>query len=443
VIRPPWLDELEGGIAQRASIPDAHGDFGGAAVGAPCSWTVTASASELQHALDVARRHHVPIALRGSGHSSGGQSSAPAGIMLEHRPPDEGLELSDGLASVPAHWTWGRVERELQRAGRDLRVTTSSVETTVAGTLSVGGIGPRSLRHGPQVDQVSELCLLAANGARIRCSERESPDVFHSALTGLGRAGIIERVTLRTAPHLPYLCAVSTEHASFTELAERVRPFAALEASVPDDFRVLVKRGTIECFCATRHATREAAERAARGPVEEWSRSGARRVIDAHEFELCERTMPLDAWRGCRHLWSDYCFAPDAFLRFAEYVDAELTDSLTQHLAYVLCIAPRAGEPFALDLRPRSRQRCFSVGLFYSVPSHDLEAVERARRAHAHALSECLSLGGRPYLYGLWGGRDGLSSGELTQIFGAGYARSRAVRERLDPGGILNPYALN
>jgi FAD/FMN-containing dehydrogenase len=443
VSHPPWLAELETGIERRSSIPIVHGDFGGAPLGAPAAWVVTESASELQHVLDVARRHRVAIALRGSGHSSGGQSSAPGGIILQHRPLGEGLELSGAQASVPAHWTWGRVERELQRVGLDPCVTTSSVETTVAGTLSVGGIGPRSLRHGPQVDQVSELCLLAANGTRLRCSERESPEVFHSALTGLGRAGILERVTLRTAPLLPYLCAVSSEHTTFTELAERVRPFAELEACVPDDFRVLVKRGKLEAFCATRHATREAAERAARSRLEHWSRFGERRVLEAREFELGERTMPLEAWRGCRQLWSDYCFEADAFVRFAQFVDAELAELLTEHLAYVLCIAPRAGEPFALDLRPRSLQRCFSVGLFYSVPSHDRAGLERARRAHERALTECLALGGKPYLYGLWGGRDGLSSVELTRLFGAGYARSRTVREQLDPAGILNPYALN
>jgi FAD/FMN-containing dehydrogenase len=443
VTPPRWLGELQDGIARRPTLPAGHGDFGGAPVGPPGAWVVTESSAELQHVLDVARRHGVPVALRGSGHSSGGQSSAPAGIILEHRPRDEGLALGDGQVSVPAHWTWGRVERALQDVGRDLCVTTSSVETTVAGTLSVGGIGPRSLRHGPQVDQVSELCLLAANGHRIRCSERDSPEVFHSALTGLGRVGILERVTLRTAPQLPYSCAVSSEHASFSELAERVRPFADPEGCVPDEFRVLVKRGTLECFCATRHVTREAAERAARGQRAQWSRVGARRVLEAREFEVGERTMPSEAWAGCRHVWSDYCFDPDAFLRFARFVDAELSETLTQHLAYVLCIAPRAGEPFALDLRPRSPQRSFSVGLFYSVPSHDRAAIDRARKAHERALCECLSLGGKPYLYGLWGGRDGLPSGELEQIFGSGYARSRAVRERLDPAGILNPYALN
>jgi FAD/FMN-containing dehydrogenase len=441
--RPPWLAELERGLARRSSIPARYVDFGGAPARAPGAWVQTESDLELWHVLDVARRHHVPVALRGSGHSSGGQTFAPDGIVLQHRPRDAELELLDEQVSVPGHWTWGKLEQALHRLGRDLPVTTSSVETTIAGTLSVGGIGPRSLRHGPQVDQVSELRLLAANGTRIRCSENDSPEVFHSALTGLGQVGILERVTLRTAPQLPYLCAASSEHASFTELAERVRPFAEASACVPDDFRVLVKRGTLECFCATRHATRQAAEWAAAGPVQEWSRGAARRVLEAGDFELGERTMPLAAWQGCRHLWSDYCFEPDAFVQFAAFVDAELTDSLAQHLAYVSCLAPRAREPFVLDLRQRSPQRSFSVGLFYSVPSHDVEAIERARKAHERALTECLCLGGKPYLHGLWGGRNGLSSGELARIFGPGYGRSREVRERLDPGGILNPYALN
>jgi FAD/FMN-containing dehydrogenase len=443
VNRPPWLAELERGLAQGSSIPVQHGDFGGVPARTPGAWVQTESDIELQHVLAVARLHRIPVALRGSGHSSGGQTFAPGGIVLHHHPRHARLELRDERVSIPGHWTWGRVEQAVQRLGRDLPVTTSCVETTVAGTLSVGGIGPRSARNGPQVDHVTELCLITAGGERIQCSERQSPDVFHSALTGMGQVGVLERVTLRTVPRRPYLCASSSQHASFAEVALCVRPFAEPTSPVPDDFRVLVKRGKLECFRATRHATREEAEQAARRRDDSWASGAERGVLEACAFERDERAMPLDAWQGCRHLWSDYCFEPDAFVRFASWVDAQLAGSLTMHLAYVLCLAPRSGEPLALDLRPRSSRRSFSVGLFFSVAREDREAIERARSAHASALSECLALGGKPYLHGLWGGREGLLASELDRIFGAGYRRARAVRERLDPSGILNPHALN
>jgi hypothetical protein len=443
VSRPTWLSELDRGLVRGSNIPTEHGDFGGAPARAPWAWVETESVREVQHVFDVARRHAVPVALRGSGHTSGGHTSAPEGIVLLHRPPHEDLELGAGEVSVPGHWTWSRVEQALHRLGRDLPVTTSSVETTVAGTLSLAGIGPRSVRQGLQVDQVTQLSLIAADGTQLRCSARDSAEVFHSALTGMGQLGLVERATLRTAARLPYLCASLSECASFSELAERILPLAEPGAVVPDDFRVLIKQGKLECFRATRHATPEQAQRAARMPDPAGLKPGERRVLEARDFERGERAMPVDLWRGCRQLWSDYCFEPGGFSRFARFIDAQLAGSLHLHLAYVLCLAPRNGAPLALDLRPRSAQRSFSVGLFYSVPKEHRSAIEHARQAQQSALAECLALGGKPYLHGLWGGREGLSARELEQIFGPGYSHSRALRERFDPGGILNPHALN
>jgi len=438
----PWLNELSVGLSRQPSPVEMYSDFGGVLI-PPRALVQTISVPELLHVFEVAKRHQIAIALRGSGHSSGGHTEVPAGILLQHCPPDQEIEITEDTIDVPAHWSWSRVEQALQVTDRDLRVTTSCVETSVAGTLSVGGFGPRSVCYGPQVDQVCELRLVGANGELIRCSAHDSPELFFSALTGVGRVGLIERVVLRTVPRRSFLACAVESHTSFGKLAASIQWLADAQRPGPDYFCVLAKHGRLESFCAASYSTREEAESRGRAAGQEWGRAGVPRVMRARDFERDDRRMPVDAWRGCRHLWSDYCFEGEAFVRFAEFIDRTLSESLREHIAYVLCAAPRVGEPFALDMRPASRQRLFSVGLFYSVPSQSVQAIEHARAAHRRALEQCLALGGRPYLYGLWGGRGGLSSSELQSFFGPSYARLRAARQRLDPAGILNPNALN
>jgi FAD/FMN-containing dehydrogenase len=439
---PSWLGELRAGLARAPTEPSGYGDFGAGPQAPPRALVETHSLDEVRRVLDVAVRHRIPVAVRGAGHTSGGHTAAPGGIVLRHCPPDAQLRWRGDAIDVPGHWPWGRVEAALLASARALRVTTSCVQTTVAGTLSVGGFGARSVRFGPQVDQVRELALICANGERLSCSPAEHAEHFFSALTGLGQVGIIERVVLETTPRAEHLTSVSVRHPSFAALAASVAWLADAEAPGPDYFCALAKDGLIESFGATCHALGRDAEQ-----TPSWQSScpwhaAERRILHVDDFERDHRNMPLELWRGCRHVWSDYCFEWPAFSHFAQFVDSELGHTLRGHLAYVLCSAPRTGPAHALDMRPAARSRLFSLGLFYSVPAADRLGIEQAVRAHASALDACRTLGGRPYVYGVWGGRAGLDRPELERFFGRGYAQLRAIRARVDPFGILNPNAL-
>jgi FAD/FMN-containing dehydrogenase len=217
------------------------------------------------------------------------------------------------------------------------------------------------------------------------------------------------------------------------------------DASVdaPDYFAALLKEGRLESIAATAHASQS---EAALAPAKSWQRSGSnrtRRVLRTHELEAQEREMPIVHWRTLRNLWCDYCLDAPGFARFARFVDEEVSPILPGHLAYVLCVAPRRGEPLALDMRPPSNQRLFTLGLFFGVPRAATDAIARLEAVHRRALELCLELGGRPYLHGLWGGRGGLSKERLSTIYGDTYRTLHRVRDRVDPLGILSPYALN
>lgn len=440
--RSSWLVELRDRLGPRAvSLMSDDTDFGGASLG-PQVRVRTRTSAELQAVLALARSEALPLAIRGAGHSSGGQTNGASGIVLDHAPAGEHIELGEDFVDAPGHWTWSRVESELRAVGRDLVVATSSLDTTVGGTLSVGGFGIRSVRWGPQVDQVRAMRLICATGDSVWCSPTKNSDLFHSALTGLGQVGIIDRVRMATRERHDYLAGITCQHENFSELASYLVPIVERGSSL-DYCAALAKQGTIESFVARCH--RSDAE--ARQHLDELPTFGLataqRAVIPTERFEVSERAMPLERWRSCRNLWCDYCFDAEAFLRFAAFVDATLGTSIREHLAYVMSIAPRRGVPLALDMRPSSDRHVYSIGLFYSVPGDDAPAVRRARECHVLALDACIALGGRPYLYGLWGGAGGLAAAQLKAIYGSTYERLSRVRRRVDPLAILNRWALN
>ncbi len=349
------------------------------------------------------------------------------------------MELRGDVAVVPGSWTWDRVERTLRAQGRDLMVATSSLETTVGGTLSVGGFGVRSVRRGAQVDHVTGLTLLCADGHPRFCSATTEPDLFAAALTGAGQVGIIERAWMSTAERRAFLACSSAQHDSFSELASGMVWMEDPAIEVPDYFFALLKHGVLHSTAATAHVS-EPAARAALGAC--WQRSGAelrRYAMSTLDFEAEERAMPTEHWWTCRNLWCDYCFDATGFAAFCRFVDDELRGTLREHLAYVMCVAPSRQPALALDMRPRADRRCFSLGLFYSVPSTDEGAVANVQRIHARALEVCIELGGRPYLYGVSGGRDGLSGEQARALYGSAYDRLAHARARVDPHGILNP----
>ena len=77
---------------------------------------------------------------------------------------------------------------------------------------------------------------------------------------------------------------------------------------------------------------------------------------------------------------------------------------LTPHLSrvYLLCLAPPpAGLRSRFDPRPeQAGARGFGIGLYYTVPAGDADAVRRAQSIQDALLDNCLRLGGRPYRSG-------------------------------------------
>lgn len=145
----------------------------------------------------AALRSGLPVVARGCGHTQGGQAQTD-GLLLDMTDLRAIHEITDDRIVVDAGITWREVVHAVP--GRTPPVLTDYLATTVGGTLSVGGIGGTSHRYGVQTDNVLALDVIMRAGELVRCSATTNADVFHAALAGYGRAGIIVRATLRLVP---------------------------------------------------------------------------------------------------------------------------------------------------------------------------------------------------------------------------------------------------
>jgi cytokinin dehydrogenase len=187
------------------------------------------------------RDQGIDVAPRGQGHGTFGQAQTAGGLVVETTPLADIGPVLDGTVTVGAGARWSSVVQNTLAHGLTPPVFTDYLELSVGGTLSVGGLGGQSHRHGAQVDTVAALDVVTGAGELVHCSAQRHPDLFDAVRAGLGQCAIVVGATLRlvTAPQtvrhylLPYH-DLDTFLADQRRLVEE-RRFAYVEGHVTAD----------------------------------------------------------------------------------------------------------------------------------------------------------------------------------------------------------------
>jgi cytokinin dehydrogenase len=197
---PRDLPRLEGRVrlddAARAGAAD---DFGHLVRHRPLAVLEPGSVNDVAVMVRYCREHRVPVAARGQGHATGGQAQVAGGLVVDMGTL-HGIEVRDGHAVVQAGALWSDLLHATLPAGLTPPVLTDYLELSIGGTLSAGGLGGASHRHGAQVDNVIELEVVTGTGERTVCSPARHADLFHAVLAGLGQCAIITSATVRLLP---------------------------------------------------------------------------------------------------------------------------------------------------------------------------------------------------------------------------------------------------
>jgi len=179
--------------------PERTTNFGHVFQAMPGALLEPASPDDVLAAVRFARENRLSLSARGAGHSQSWLAINEGGILLDLRslgtigkPDRDQLTLDVGGGAV-----WGDIVRELLPHGLAPPVLTNNLDVTVGGTLSIAGIGVASFRYGTQGDQVAELDIVTGKGELVTCAPDREPDLFWSAIAGLGQVGVITRARLK------------------------------------------------------------------------------------------------------------------------------------------------------------------------------------------------------------------------------------------------------
>ena len=192
-------------LTDPAVLAENASDFGRLLQAPPLAVARPGSTAETAAVVRWAGAAKVPLVARGKAHSQSGLSLGAGAVVLDLSGmasvgrPDPGTgDLEAGGGAL-----WRDVAAAALAAGRIPPVLTNNLGVSVAGTLSVAGLGISSFRHGCQGDQVASLEVVTGAGDVVACSAEKERDLFDAVRSGLGTCGVITRATLRTVACLP------------------------------------------------------------------------------------------------------------------------------------------------------------------------------------------------------------------------------------------------
>ncbi|MCY4189008.1 MAG: FAD-binding oxidoreductase, partial [Bryobacterales bacterium] len=156
------------------------------------------SAEEVAGVVRSASREGVQLAIRGGGHSQGGQTLTERGVVLSTELLNR-IELADSdLLRMQGGAEFGHAVNCMHGSGRLPAVLPDYATITAGGLISAGGVGSTSHRHGLFVQQVERLEVVTGTGERVRCSMDRNAGLFHAVRSGQGQFGVITDAWIRT-----------------------------------------------------------------------------------------------------------------------------------------------------------------------------------------------------------------------------------------------------
>lgn len=166
----------------------------------PLAVVYCASVADVQRTIGWSRRHAIRIAPRAGGHSYGGYSSVPGGVVVDVSRLAQVLPRAAHQASVGAGARLIDVYAGLWQHGVTIPAG-SCASVGIGGQVLGGGIGFLSRKLGTTSDNLLQLTLVTADGQARTCSAHENADLYWASCGGGGgNFGVATGFTFRTTP---------------------------------------------------------------------------------------------------------------------------------------------------------------------------------------------------------------------------------------------------
>lgn len=162
------------------------------ASGSPRAVLRPKSAGDVQAAVLFAADTGLVLSVRGGGHSFAGFGTNDGGVVIDLSGLAD-VELIDDerhVVRVGGGATWGQVAAALAPYG--LAISSGDTNGVGVGGLTLsGGIGWKVRKYGLALDNLVAADVVTADGALVRASTDEHPDLFWALRGGGGNVGIV------------------------------------------------------------------------------------------------------------------------------------------------------------------------------------------------------------------------------------------------------------
>lgn len=201
----------------------------------PLAIVRAATARDVAAAVDTAREHGLPLAVRGGGHSLAHHSVIDDALVVDLSGMKRvNVDPITRTARVQAGATSGDLAGPAHE--HDLALSTGDTHSVGMGGLTTGGgIGFMARKHGLAIDNLLSAQVVIASGEIVTASPDEHPDLFWAIRGGGGNAGIVTEFTFRLAPAGQVLGGVLLLPASRAVL----RGYLDYAATAPDDLTTI------------------------------------------------------------------------------------------------------------------------------------------------------------------------------------------------------------
>jgi FAD/FMN-containing dehydrogenase len=230
-------DHVNIALPGSVSYDAARTIFNAAVNASPALFALCERREDVQAAVRAARKHGLPLSVRGGGHDWAGRSLRHEGLVIDltrmrrvevdphaQVATIEGGVLSSGLVNAAA------------RHGL-VAVTAAAGAVGVVGLTLGGGYGPLSPRFGMAIDNVLGAEVVLANGDCVSANEEENPDLFWALRGGGGNFGCVTSMRVRLHPLGKVLAGKMVF--PWSEAESVLTAYAELAASMPDELAAI------------------------------------------------------------------------------------------------------------------------------------------------------------------------------------------------------------
>ncbi|MEV0618230.1 FAD-binding protein [Nonomuraea sp. NPDC050404] len=422
------------------SFERAAEDFGHLISRRPAAVHRPKSARGVADAVRWAAGRGMPMAVRGQGHSVYGRAQVQDGLVIDTSALHAVHVTRPDRVVAEAGATWQSVLDATLPHGLTPPTLTDYVRLSVGGTISAGGLGGATFRHGFQSCNVLELDVVTGDGEIVTCSASRHPRLFHAVRAGHGQFGVITKAVVPLIPapervrlHTLYFPDIRTMMAAQRRLlaADRVD---YLEGAIRPDgpgWQYVVE-AAVGCRADSRPddaALADAGDECTHGETVDLSFGELYQRLSKLEAHLRE----VGAWHHA-HPWLN-TFLPDST---AEQVMTELLAEVAAHelgefgriLLYPI-VPGRARTPL---MRLPEEDVAF-VCNFIRFPADDPVLADKLVVANRAIYERVRSAGG--YLYPV--SAVALTQADWQAHYGRLWPTVEDAKTRFDPGHLLSP----